>query len=207
MKKPFQIVLLFLLCGLAQTAIAQVKFGVKAGLNLANVITDVDEVDPMILPTFQVGVLVDLGITENLAIETGVSMQGKGFKTEYEILGSKVKTTVNPLYLQVPAQLLFHTPRFFVGLGPYLGLGVAGRSKTEYLGKEDTDSIDFGSTEDDNWAALDFGLGIQAGVNVGAIRIGASYDFGLSDVIPKDQQDGDHHTNNSVISVFGAYIF
>lgn len=57
-------------------------------------------------------------------------------------------------------------------------------------------------------APLDFGIGAQAGVNVGPVKIGAGYDFGLAQIIPKDQRgDGSPSVKNGVINVFVSYFF
>lgn len=63
------------------SAAGQVRFGVKAGLNLANIDykTPVDNAHD-ILPTFQVGGVVEIGLAEALAINTGVLLQGKGYR-------------------------------------------------------------------------------------------------------------------------------
>jgi hypothetical protein len=206
MKQLLKVSLFVAVCAFTTTAFAQISFGVKAGLNLANVITDDDEVDPKMSPSFQVGAVVEIGLTESIALQTGLSLQGKGFKVEEEFLGETFKSTANPLYLQVPAHILYKGSGFFVGVGPYVGYGVAGKFKTEIAGESDSENINFGNDDDADWKGLDFGVGAQAGVSLGAIRIGAGYDLGLSNVVPGD--DGDELTvKNGVINVFATYMF
>ena len=60
----------FLFC---TTTNAQLTFGVKAGLNLANVNFDgEEEADTKILPSFHAGAIVEFGITENIGIGSGL---------------------------------------------------------------------------------------------------------------------------------------
>lgn len=207
MKQLTKITLFAAFCAVSTLSFAQVNFGIKAGLNLANIISNEDDFETKLLPTFQIGAVVDLGITDALGVQTGVSLQGKGFKFEEDFLGETVKTTANPLYVQVPAHLMYKGNSFFVGAGPYVGFGVGGKVKASYAGESETEDITFGNSEDDFFAPLDFGVGVQVGGMIGAIRIGAGFDLGLSDIAPKDSRSSDFSNKNSVISVFAAYMF
>ena len=112
------------------------------------------------------------------------------------------------MYVQVPAHLLYKGKGFFVGAGPYVGFGVSGKIKTEFGGETDTEDLQFGNSLEDDLSPLDFGVGVQAGVSFGACRVGAGYDLGLSDLIPKDARDSAGVTlKNNVINVFFAYMF
>ena len=203
MKQLLKIALFAAFCVATTTAFSQISFGAKAGLNLANISLSGDGsslINTKILPTFQIGAIVEYGITENLAIQSGVSLQGKGFKIDDDLLGSSKS---NPLYVQIPAHLLYKADMFFVGVGPYVGFGVAG--KAEYDGE--SESLTFGSDDASDYSALDFGIGAQLGVNIGAIRIGAGYDLGLSDIVPKDLRGDGISAKHGVINVFAAYMF
>ncbi|MEZ4926293.1 MAG: porin family protein [Saprospiraceae bacterium] len=208
MKKMLKISLFIALFAATSVAYSQISIGAKAGLNLANVLTDDDEADPKMLPSFQVGVVVELGLTESVAIQTGASVQGKGFKEESEFLGEKFTFKAMPMYVQVPAHIVYNGSGFFVGAGPYVAFGIGGKFKAEGGGNSESESISFGNSDTDDMAPLDFGIGAQAGVNVGPVKIGAGYDFGLAQIIPKDQRgDGSPSVKNGVINVFVSYFF
>jgi hypothetical protein len=206
MKPLFRLTLFAAFCAFTTAAFSQISFGVKAGLNLANVITDDDTYDPQILPSFQAGAVVEFGLTESIALQSGVSVQGKGFKAEYTVLGLTFKSSANPVYLQVPLHILYKGNGFFVGVGPYVGYGITGKYKTDVGGQSDSENISFGNSEADDWSAVDFGVGAQAGVKLGSIRIGAGYDLGLSNTVPKDSPSN-LNIKNGVINVFAAYMF
>lgn len=210
MKQLFKIALFAVFSILTTAAFSQISFGVKAGLNLANENFSGEgtgELKPKILPTFQVGGILDIGITEALAVETGISLQGKGYKLEDEILGVSFKSTASALYLQVPAHIMYKGSGFFVGLGPYVGYAISGKVKAEAGGNSESEDISIGNTVDDDLSPIDFGVGIQAGVSFGSIRIGAGYDLGLSDTTPKDAREDGYSSKNTVINVFAAYMF
>src|SRR5690349_22373459 len=118
MKQLFKIAFFAAVCVWATTAFSQVSFGVKAGFNLANVITNEEEVEPKFLPTFQIGGLVEFGVSDMLAVQTGISLQGKGYKLEetIDIPGVEpieITSKVAPMYLQIPAHILYKGNGFF----------------------------------------------------------------------------------------------
>lgn len=210
MKQLLKLSLFAAFCALTTVSFSQISFGAKAGLNLANVSFKGDgteSADPKIIPTFQVGGILEIGITEALAVQTGVSLQGKGFKLEDEILGVSFTATTSEMYIQVPAHILYRGSGFFVGVGPYVGYAVSGKTKVEAGGNSDSEKLSIGNTVDDDLAPIDFGVGIQAGVSFGSIRVGAGFDLGLSDITPKDSQVDGYSTKNTVINVFAAYMF
>ena len=207
MKPLFKLTLFAAFCAFTTASFSQISFGAKAGFNLANVMYSQDELDPKFNPTFQVGAVVEIGITEQLAVQTGLGFQGKGTKLKEDILGEELESTTNLYYLQVPAHLLFNGDMFFVGAGPYAAFCLSGKSKSTFAGESDTEDLEIGNTVDDDVASLDFGIGAQAGVKLGSLRIGAGYDLGLANIIPKDAQIDDESIKNGVISVFVTYMF
>ena len=192
---------------MATISFAQLNIGVKAGFNLANINASDSEFDTKFLPTFQVGAIVDFGLTDNLGLQTGISFMGKGFKIDEEILGSDFVATSNQYYLQVPVNLMYKNNNFFIGAGPYIGYGISGKYKSEFLGLEETDDYEFGNSDEDDISPIDFGVGVQLGVMLGQIRIGAGYDLGLANTIPSDKRADDEYIRNNVINVFAAFMF
>ncbi|MCB0576565.1 MAG: hypothetical protein KDC61_18555, partial [Saprospiraceae bacterium] len=80
MKKlsSFLILLCFTLY-FTNTASAQVRFGIKAGLNLANLtFSNFGELEPdtKMLPSFQVGGLVEMDFSENVGLGVGLQFHG-----------------------------------------------------------------------------------------------------------------------------------
>lgn len=63
-------ILLALAMSVATSVSAQVRFGVKAGLNLANVSGDVN--DTKMLPTFMVGGQAEFGLSDAIGLGVGL---------------------------------------------------------------------------------------------------------------------------------------
>lgn len=197
-----------LLLSFITTASAQVRFGVKAGLNLANIsFKDFGELEPStsMLPNFMVGGQVEFDFSENLGLGIGVQLNGKGAKSEFEFLGETIESKVNPMYIQVPVMLQYRNSGFFAGVGPYAGFGLFGKAKSD--GADDED-LSFGNSVEDDFAPLDFGAGIELGYEFGSLRATASYNLGLANAIPKDQREGtDASAKHNVIGIALAYLF
>jgi hypothetical protein len=159
------------------------------------------------LITFQVGGVAEFDLAENVGLQTGLMLVGKGFKIEDEDFDAKAST--NPIYLQIPVLILYKQEMFYVGGGPYVGFGVFGNSKEEFGGEEDSESLNFGNGEDDDFAPLDFGLQFEGGVILnGNIRLGLGYGLGLTNAIPSDAREGtDLSAKHGVISINAAYMF
>ena len=188
-----------LLLFMFNSASAQTRFGVKAGLNLANISGD-DTEDTKMLPTFLIGGQAEFGLSDNLGLGVGLQLSGKGFKLDVqdETFASK------PFYLQVPVQLIYRNSGFFAGAGPYVGFGLFGKN----TGGDEDENLKFGNTIEDSYAPLDFGAGLELGYEFSSLRVTASYNLGLSNIIPKDVADAfDSSAKHNVIGISLAYLF
>ncbi|HET6723593.1 MAG TPA: porin family protein, partial [Chitinophagaceae bacterium] len=112
----------------------------RGGLNLANVsITESGRIDDAkTLTSFQAGIIGDFNLSDFIALQPGLLVTGKGSKTQSgdPSDANYFKATSNPIYIEVPLNLVFKAPlgsdtRFFAGGGPYLAVGIAGKNKTE----------------------------------------------------------------------------
>lgn len=187
---------------------AQARFGIKAGLNLANVnYSGEDAADTEILPTFHFGPILDIGFTENIGLGTGMLLHGKGFQLSDEFLGEPITSKFNPLYIQVPVTFNYTKSNFFVSAGPYLAFGVAGTFKTTFGEEKESGKIDFGNDDEADLSPFDFGGALELGYGFGNIRLSASYQLGFSNIFPKDITVDDEKLTNNVIGISAAYLF
>ena len=111
----------------------------RGGLNLANVsISESGRVDDAkTLTSFQAGFIGDFSLGQFVSLQPGLLVSGKGSKTQTGETSDAnyFKATTNPIYLEVPVNLVFKFgandgPNFFAGAGPYLAIGIAGKNKT-----------------------------------------------------------------------------
>jgi len=236
MKKLFKMTsILVLLIGFGFTTTAQVNFGIKAGLNANNFGQSVEDEEDKIATKmkvgFHLGVVMDYGFTDAVSLNTGLIFisKGVGFDLEDELdedfsLDGGSSTTLN--YLEIPISIAYNKSNFQVYAGPYIGIGVSGRSKADYTltgptgessFEEDISlkaafgEVDYDELADDEGAfnGLDFGFNIGVGYEFGPVLMSLGYSLGLNDLEPsiKDQEKDDDKITNRVISLSGTYMF
>src|SRR5690606_1384050 len=124
MKK--KLILLGIVPLLIASVQAQVHYGIKAGLNLAkytykenNIIGDYIKMKPSVYVTGY----ADLSVAPNLSIQSGVSLQGKGFKMEVDMEESSASESRNIMSIDIPINAVYYistgaSGSVFVGAGP-----------------------------------------------------------------------------------------
>lgn len=200
------------LCSIAfmltvSTACFSQTFGVKAGLSLANLKFEDNDLDTKLNPGFHIGPMIDIPIGEIFSFETGLFLSTKGLKISGNDDISEYTNTINMYYLDVPLTAkLTHdlgNSKIYGMFGPYFGVGLIGKAKYEMTYDGDTESfeedIEFGS--DENLNRLDFGLTLGAGLELNSLLFGLSYDLGLVSVSP------DEKINNRVLRFSIGYKF
>ena len=197
----------------------------RGGVNLANVsVTDNGGIDDAkMLTSFQVGVIGDLNITSFLALQPGVIFTGKGTKTQSgnESDANFYRATSNPYYVEVPVNLVFKTPtgssNFFIGAGPYIAMGIAGKNKIE--GK--IGGIAYSSERNIEWSnddpttlneeegsgfgimkRFDYGLNGTLGVEASRLVISANYGLGLAKLQSGSGGSGEDNNNKHRVLSF-----
>lgn len=190
---------------------------IKAGLNLANVSVsqDGDVDDSRSLTSFHVGLTGDVALTSFLSFQPGILFTGKGAKTEVgnPSDANYYKASSNPYYIEVPVNIVLKAPlnknaKFFVGAGPYMGIGIAGKNKVEgkYLGVtfESEKDIDFSNDDPTTldyeegagfgiMKRFDYGLNGTAGLEGKSMLFSVNYGLGLA----KLQSGSDNSDNNN----------
>jgi len=207
------------------TAMAQ-SAQIKAGINLANISVNEDGrvEDAKQLTSFHVGIVGDLPIGSYFSFQPGILFTGKGAKTQYGDPSSNnySKATTNPFYIEVPANLVAKLPigtgaNFFVGAGPYLGVGVSGKNKVvierPILGRFESESdIEFSNddptTFDNEEGAgfgvmrrFDYGLNGLAGIEGRSVVVGVNYGYGLAKLQSGANSSEDNNNKHRVFSI------
>lgn len=201
MKKLFGLMMLYCI---STTAEAQL-FYVQGGVNLANITKngDGDTEDNNMLPTFNVGIMSRFGLSKTIDLESGLLLTGRGSKAETYFNGGSdyVKAKFNPLYVELPVNLIINIPlesstKLFFNAGPYAAVGIGGKSKLETkVGPlESSSSSDIKFSNDDPFTSeqddaaydklkrFDFGLNAGAGLDLKSFIIKANYGFGLTKI-------------------------
>ncbi|MDX9696612.1 MAG: porin family protein [Bacteroidales bacterium] len=219
MKKVTKILILIVFVAFATESFAQ-KFGLKAGLNFANMlnknddITSSDEYKSKL--GFQVGPVVEFDLTDMFSLETGVIFSTKGFKTEdagTSIFGDwETVSRINLNYLDIPVNLRagydIGSIKVIGNIGPYIGIALSGKEKIETTIDGDTDinetKLEIGSDKgEDNIKRTDFGLNIGASAAYKEFEVGLNYGLGIANLSPST--DNGTKFKNRVFSITFAY--
>lgn len=155
-----------------------VSFGVKGGLNFANIGGDASGVEYK--PDFHVGLFLIDKKSETFAIMPEIVFSRQGAQAS---ASNKIK--INYSYINIPLMLsYFPTEQVFLQAGPQLGILVEGKI---------TDGTDTQNIKD-QLNNIDFGLGFGIGGNFERSIISARYNLGIANTA-KDSQDGGKYPN------------
>lgn len=159
------------------------------------------------------GLLFGFDLSDKLMLQTGLLVNTKGFKLK-EIDGQYKETfKFNTTYLDIPVLVSYQQEfgsnmKFIGGLGPVLGIAIGGKGVyiEQYKDEKEKESekILFGSTDNDDMKRIDFGLMLQAGLQVEKVRFGLFYNQGLVNVANYNV-DG-YRMKNRVIGISAAYV-
>ncbi|MGB4776102.1 MAG: outer membrane beta-barrel protein, partial [Daejeonella sp.] len=102
----------------AQTS--EIKFGVKAGVNFAKIALsgsgydDDQKEGSKFLTSFHFAGLVDIPISNSFSVQPGLSLSGKGSKSEFgSEADGKLVGKENIMYLEVPVNFVYKNSGFY----------------------------------------------------------------------------------------------
>ena len=173
---------------------AQVKFGARAGLNLANVATKVNDVKVKsnIRPSFYIGGLAEFAFNDVVLMDAGLTYSNQGAKAK-EGDGALRQHALN-----LPVWFKYDFAGFRPKAGLYAGYILSQQLKT---GNEIT------TVDKDDYKHFDYGIGLGAEYNLpnNGLFFEASYNWGLANL--EKNGDSKNYANNRVIQVGVGYKF
>ncbi|ELR73842.1 hypothetical protein C900_00006 [Fulvivirga imtechensis AK7] len=200
---------IFAVIAFAATSNAQVNFGVKAGLNLADLASSEDEFEADSKIGLHLGGYVELSLSDKFALQPELVYSAQGAKSEFsgeEDLGGGIIGTYSEEYnlklnyLNVPVLFKFKpSESFYIGAGPQLGLLLSANSEYDYTVTASGISVSDSGEEDvkDEMKGMDLSFAIGAGLELeSGLNFGLRYNYGLSDVYDKNEGDA---VRNSVL--------
>jgi len=221
MKNLSKLLIVVVLLAIGNQCYAQI-FRVKAGLNLSNMLykdNDATLSDHFkMIPGFHIGATAEFPINKMFSFEPGLLLSTKGYKAEesetYQGVTSEYKANLTLYYIDIPlnAKATFDVGgvKIYGAFGPYLGIGLSGKGKTEtnYMGQTESDNHDvkWGSdAENDDLKRFDFGLTFGAGAEIKSFLFGISYGLGLVNI--SSYTDGGTKACNRVLGISVGYKF
>src|SRR5690554_2275250 len=183
----------FSAAGLAQQ---QVKFGPKAGVNLAN-LSGMDDTDMKI--GFHVGAVAEIKFNDKFSLQPELLYSAQGTKIDMSMdipmigkLEFESKTNLDYINIPIMAKYYF-VEGFSVEVGPQVSFLIKAEEKAKSDGESETLDIK------DGLNSIDFGLGFGLAYDLPqGLFINARYNLGLTDIVKDNNGDA---VKNSVIQV------
>lgn len=187
----------------------EVKYGVKAGLNLSTLTGDIEDVKS--LAGFHAGGFVEIKLMDKFAIQPELMYSTQGAKSEYTfsesgfVVDAEEKVKLGYINLPIMAKY-FVAPGFTIEAGPQVGFLLSAKNEYDYS------ASGFGMTESesgendikDDTESIDFGFNVGAGYEFTEnIFVQARYNFGLTNIA----KDVDGDIKNGVLQVSVGYKF
>lgn len=191
---------------------SQVNYGIKAGVNIPKVSISLEGTNVGLSSgssmSFYLTGYMDVPLASNLSLQPALSFQGKGGKVNgVDLFGDKLDSKLNSMYAEIPVNLVYYVPAgakadFFIGAGPYFGIGFYATSSIKSKDREIKQS---GSLSDSGVKLFDGGLNFLVGLKLtNGFLINAGYGLGLINT-EKDTQEV--KSKNRVFSVGVGYQF
>ncbi len=200
MKKINSVLFMCILLVIGSQTFAQ-RFGVQAGVNFAKLTSKdddenyTDEIDQMV--GFNAGVNFEMPFSDLLSMEAALIAETKGYK-----MGD---TKATALFIDLPVLVKaghsFGPIKAFGAAGPYVGMGVAGKYKSDYR----TEDIVWGSGDDADLKRLDFGTKFGVGAEFSGFNLGIYYAMGLVNI--SAHNIGGYRENTRTLSISVGYKF
>lgn len=198
----------------AQTDCKKIKFGVKAGLNLANIAQNFknseEESDTKNLVGFSFGGIVKYELNEKMEIQSGLMLSRKGCKTDYKDEWESSEDKMKVTWLEIPFNLAYKINNFQIYAGPYMAFGLSGKYESEESEGDNTISysndLKFGNSDSDDIKGFDYGLNLGLGYQTGNLLFNAGYSIGLVN-LNSDDSNNDYKISNRVINLSVSYFF
>ena len=190
------------------SANAQVKFGAKAGLNLASMTGD-SSADLDARTSLHLGFTAEIEISDSFSLQPELIYSGQGYTADYQFedegdnINAEVTGKVN--YLNLPVMAKFYVAESFsLEFGPQIGFLMSAE-------ETDSDPIYGSDTYDfkDELKSTDFSLNFGAGYKLeSGLNFGLRYNMGLTDIPDEVTQDGDYDDiKHGVFQVSVGYTF
>lgn len=172
----------------------EVRFGLKAGVNIANVHDT--NLNPSSITSFHVGGIMEAQYSEKFALQPEIVFSLQGFDSETE--GSKENYKFS--YIAIPVMFKYFVVKGVVlEAGPQIGY--LNTAKLERQNGESIEEIDIKDAIRDNDFGLNFGIGFQT---KSGWSIGGRYNLGLTNLVRKEL---DRDFKSSILQISLGYLF
>lgn len=201
-------ILSFALTVLTVIALNAQTFGIKAGLNLANVTGDTyGDVD--MRTSIHIGLMAEFEISESFSFQPELIYSSQGTKSEdnYPEFDEFYESTAKVDYINIPLMAKYYaSENLSLEIGPQIGflLSAEDEWKETYEGNTDSGTDDL----EEYLKSIDFGLNFGLGYKLDSgLNFGARYNLGLSNLYDDEDEFYDDSIQNTVIQLSVGYFF
>lgn len=182
----------------------ETKFGVKGGLNIANISGDIEDNSSKV--GFHVGGFVEIKVSDKFSVQPELLFSTQGAKFEESGSGFSYESKYNLSYLNIPVMAKYYAAdKFSLELGPQIGFLTS--AKEDFTETESGVTVSGNEDIKDIFESVDFGLNFGAGYDFTEnLSVGLRYNLGLSN-IAKTEAGDDTKVQNTVFSVSLGYKF
>ncbi len=186
---------------------AQTTFGATVGASFASYKVKSGDVSVAsdVKPGFSIGLSSFIVLNKNFSFQPSLNFVQKGGILKDASESTTDKSTFN--YLELPLNFIYNTHsvagKFFIGAGPSFDIGLSGRYKITGM-YEESGSVHFGNSEDDDLKRIGVGLNLLAGYEFkSGMLISGNYNFSLNNL----SNDSDASLRNRYFGIRLGYLF
>ncbi|CAM4115657.1 porin family protein [Flavobacterium sinopsychrotolerans] len=182
----------------------ETKFGVKGGLNVANLSGDIEDNSSKV--GFHVGGFVEIKVSDKFSVQPELLFSTQGTKLEESGTNYSYESNLNLSYLNIPVMAKYYVAEgFSLEAGPQIGFLTT--AKSDFTATESGITVSGDEDVKDEFESIDFGFNFGAGYDFTEnLSAGLRYNLGLSNIAKTDSGD-DFKLSNNVFSVSLGYKF
>lgn len=182
MRKVYLVVLFAAIC---HSAFSQSTIGLTGGLTLASLKAKQDGLSATTdaQAGFSAGFVFHHTISNNMAIQPQLLYTQKGGKQQ-DAMDSSSSLAVIFNYIELPVNILYTHPKFFIGGGPSFGYALNGKLRFSTAGANLSEDVEF----DDNTNRFELGGNLTGGYNITPnVFVSVNYNFAFTSMSPKEE--------------------
>lgn len=203
-----------LLCATITAQTEKVKIGVKAGLNIASLTFDENELESSQKTGFTAGIMAEIPLAKNFSVQPEVLYSQQGMKFSYsdiDVANSSYKSTITLNYLNIPVMLKYYVLKgLSVQAGPQIGILLKSNNKYQdnFLGYDNHENHNLSDYTNAFDTSVNLGLGYQF---KDKFYVDLRYNISYSDVFKEANSNGNYVINsdmrNRVFQITIGYFF
>lgn len=203
-----------LLCATITAQTEKVKIGVKAGLNIASLTFDENELESSQKTGFTAGIMAEIPLAKNFSVQPEVLYSQQGMKFSYsdiDVANSSYKSTITLNYLNIPVMLKYYVLKgLSVQAGPQIGILLKSDNKYQdnFLGYDNHENYNLSDYTNAFDTSVNLGVGYQF---KDKFYVDLRYNISYSDVFKEANSNGNYVINsdmrNRVFQITIGYFF